>query len=312
MLGGWACHGLWLVLCWTILLDQHSRSAALCTRQDPGFDAEPATPRPAAAINWGSAAPSSKAAPPAAASTTGALSFPPRSSAASSYADLSDRYLDRPKPAAAAPGLPAAPPAQPPKSGFQQSAPSAAGSTEGAAAQAQSTGAADSIFIRSAAVAAPASTSLGLLPAPDAVTRPPLWVDVLSADPPQRGRAAADHAEAGTVASLTMPNGHHTGSRAGSDATTGDDASADAARRQHPDSKPACSTRTLILIMIHVAGPRVLQTRTFPHARILMQPCKHRHRFDPRASDHLRPWSTKQVAGCMMPTRSETLPSMRG
>ena len=167
--------------------------------QDPGFNAEPLTPRPAAAIDWGSAAPPpSKPAPAPAAPGAGvAPSQPLRSSAASSYADLSDRYLDRPQPAAARlDGVSAASSPQPQP---HQPQPAHLGSDSGqgaataAVAQGRSAETASSSAVGEStggppgALAASSALARGLLPAPpEAASRPPLWSDASSSTPRDR------------------------------------------------------------------------------------------------------------------------------
>ena len=77
------------------------RCMALPPAQDPGFDPEPAGFRPLSAVNWGTALPAPQPTTAAAASGLSAPALPTPSAAASSYADLSDRYLDRTAPPAA-------------------------------------------------------------------------------------------------------------------------------------------------------------------------------------------------------------------
>ena len=204
--------------------------------------------RPAAAIKWGPAAPPppSKPAPAVAPSTAaGVASLPPRSSTASSYADLSDRYLDRPLPTAAARNSANVPPTSPrPETpAQQQSARLSAGTSDGAAAtRDRSADAARSTFGESAAAQLPLPSSLsggGLLPPPDAVSRPPLWPKL--SGPLHLQHGSSEVSELGAAESLTLTaNGVHNDSRAGSDALHGDAASADGVMREPSNGELAC------------------------------------------------------------------------
>ena len=231
--------------------------------QDPGFNAEPLTPRPAAAIDWGSAAPPSKPAPVAAAIGTSSAPLPPlpRSSAtASGYADLSDRYLDRPQPAAATPQTlsdasfpkPAPQQPQPAHQSRSDSAEGAAAAVQGRSADAAAAG---NIAGRSAAsLQAPTTlraTGGGLLPAPDATAHPPLWSDASSVSGDrQRQQLGGAHADGSHRAADPLPNGLNGGgpSRTRSDATNADEALADVAGRQPAEGEVTSSDTNVLVV----------------------------------------------------------------